>query len=68
MLGNPAIQIFRDDRTDIHNTDKRIQLLIKNVSQKTNVIWTSPLSDLNKVLAIKSFAMSLVLIYVVSEN
>ena len=43
--------------TDIHNTDKLIQLLIKNISQRTNVIWTSPLSDFNKVLVTNSFAM-----------
>ena len=46
--------------TDIHNTDKLIQLLIENISQRTNVIWTSPLSDFNKVLATNLFAMSLV--------
>ena len=34
--------------TDIHNTDKLIQLLIENINQRTNVIWTSPLSDFNK--------------------
>ena len=61
MLGNPNIQIFGDARTDIHNTDKLIQLLIENISQRTNVIWTSPLSDFNKVLATNSFAMSLVI-------
>ena len=41
-------------------TDKLIQLLIENISQRTNVIWTFPLSDFNKVLATNSFAMSLV--------
>ena len=46
--------------TDIHNTDKLIQLFIKNVSQRSNVIWTSLLSDFNKVLVTNFFAMSLV--------
>ena len=54
--------------TDIHNTDKLIQPLIENISQRTNVIWTSPLSDFNKVLATNSFAMSLVNNFMWSQN
>ena len=51
--------IFFMPETEIHNTDKLIQLLVENISQRTSVIWTSPLSDFNKVLATNSFAMSL---------
>ena len=54
--------------TDIHNTDKLIQLLIENISQRTHIIWTSPLSDFNKVLATSSFAMSLVNYFMWSQR
>ena len=59
-LENQPYKFLGMPETDIHNTDKLMQLLIENISQRTNVIWTSSLSDFNKVLATNSFAMSLV--------
>ena len=56
-LENQPYKFLGMPETDIHNTDKLIQLLIENISQRTNVIWTSLLSDFNKVLTTNSFAM-----------
>ena len=68
FLEMPEADIHNTDEADIHNTDKLIQLLIENISQRTNVIWTSPLSDFNKVLATNSFAMSLVNYFMWSQR
>ena len=67
-LENQPYKFLGMPETDIHNTDKLIQLLIENISQRTNVIWTSPLSDFNKVLATNSFAMSLVNYFMWSQR
>ena len=67
-LENQPYKFLGMSETDIHNTDKLIQLLIENISQRTNVIWTSPLSDFNKVLATNSFAMSLVNYFMWSQR
>ena len=66
-LENQPYKFLEMPETDIHNTDKLIQLLIENISQRT-VIWTSPLSDFNKVLATNSFAMSLVNYFMWSQR
>ena len=67
-LENQPYNFLGMPETDIHNTDKLIQLLIENISQRTNVIWTSPLYDFNNVLATNLFAMSLVNYFMWSQR
>ena len=67
-LENQPYKFLGMPEANIHNTDKLIQLLIKTISQRTNIIWTSPLSDFNKVLATNSFAMSLVNYFMWSQR
>ena len=67
-LENQPYKFLELPKIDIHNTDKLIQLLIENISQRTNVIWTSPLPDFSNALATNSFAMSLVNYFIWSQR
>ena len=69
MLGKPTMHTnFWGCQKPTSTTQTVIQLLIENINQRTNVNWTSPLSDFNKVLATNSFAMSLVNYFMWSQR
>ena len=67
-LENQPYKFLGMPETDIHNTDKLIQLLNETISQGTDVIWASPLSHFNEALATNMFAMSLVNYFMWSQR
>ena len=54
--------------SELHDVDNIVQKLKKVVQQRTNVIWTSPLSDFNKVVATNIFVHSALEYFMWSEK
>ena len=53
---------------NLHNFENIIESLTKLIRQRTNVIWSSPLSDFNKVMATNIFVYSSMEYYMWSER
>ena len=53
---------------NLHNVENIIESLTKLIRQRTNVIWSSPLSDFNKVMATNIFVYSSMEYYMWSER
>ena len=51
-----------------HDTTNLFEIITKKFKQRMNVIWSSPLYDVNKVIASNQFAIALVGYYMWSEK